>query len=184
MRLKQFLLFLGIFTVCYILFFIVYDYIKSLIISKSEIKNARNKINTDSYRNFANFYGIQSTAVKDKIMQIYLDYEEKDYIISKEASFYNISNIEYVMITLYLEYLKLINKKVINLKNDTIKVPSLKEQEIVRKYSIYLLEKKSIETITEAFGNTAQKDLLFLNNSLLMPGVRLIDSVLYYYGDL
>ena len=117
-------------------------------------------------------------------MQIYLDYEEKDYIISKEASFYNISNTEYVMITLYLEYLKLINKKVINLKNDTIKVPSLKEQEIVRKYSIYLLEKKSIETITEAFGNTAQNDLLFLNNSLLMPGVRLIDSVLYYYGDL
>ena len=167
MRLKQFLIFLVIFTICYILFFVVYDYIMSLIAWKKEQKHARMSVNNDDYRNFARFYGLVPEANKSLIMKIY----------------YNLSNVEYVVIILYLEYLDLINRETIYLNRDTISIPSFKDEELITKYIVYLHEKKPFEEITALSGLSTKNDLVYLDSVFLIPGVRFINSQLYYYGD-
>ena len=185
MRLKPFLIFLAIFTVCYIIFFIVYDFLVSFITTKSEIKKANKLINENDFQKFANFYGIQSTVSKDVIKQIYKYYnDEKDHTISSEAAYYKVSNIEYVVIILFLEYLDLLFEESVYLNSDRICTPSLQEEDIRKRYVVHLHEKKDLETIISVLGETAKNDLAFLDSIFLIPGVRFINSKLYYYGDL
>ena len=185
MRLKEFLIFLAIFTVCYILFFIVYDFLVSIITTKSEIKKANKLINESDFQKFANFYGIQSTVTKDIIKKIYKYYnDEIDHRISSEAAIYNISSMEYVVVILFLEYLDLLYEESIYLNNDKISQPSLQEEDIRKKYVVYLHEKKDLETITSIMGSNAKNDLAFLDSIFLIPGVRFVNANLYYCGDL
>ena len=185
MRLKQFLIFIGVFTVCYIIFFIVYDFLLSFITSKNEKKQANKLINKNDFQKFANFYGIQTTISKGVIKQIYKYYnDEKDHRISSEAAHFNVSNIEYIVVILFLEYLDLLFKESIYLKSDLISTPSLQEEDIRKRYVVHLHEKKDLEAIIAMVGDTAKNDLAFLDSIFLIPGVRFIDSKLYYYGDL
>lgn len=185
MRLKPFLIFLAIFTVCYIIFFIVYDFLVSFFTTKKEMKQANKLINKNDFQKFANFYGIQSSVTKDVIKQIYKYYnDEKDHRISSEAAYYKVSNMEYVIIILFLEYLDLLFEESVYLKSDMISTPSLQEDALRKKYVVYLHEKKDLETITSLLGDTARNDLAFLDSIFIIPGVRFINSKLYYYGDL
>ena len=185
MRLKPFLIFLGIFTICYIIFFVILDYIVSVIRNNREIRNVKSLINNGEYRKFANFYGVLPTAMDDDIMQIYINFnDEKDHVISKEAAYYHLSATEYAIIILYLEYLNLLYKEAIYLQKDVIKVPSFKEQELMRKYAVSLHEKRDLEFFKNTYGENAEKDLMSLDSVLLLPGVRFLNTKLYYYGDL
>jgi hypothetical protein len=183
MRLKQFLIFIVIFTVSYTLFFAVFDYIVSLIEWKKELKHARMSVNTDDYRNFARFYGLVPEANKSLIMKIYNHYDDRrEHKISLEAEHYNLSNVEYIVIILYLEYLDLLERETIYLNRDTISVPTYRDEEIFTKYIVYLHEKKSLEEMTNLIGFSTKADLTYLDSVFLIPGVRFINSQLYYYG--
>ena len=185
MRVKEFLIFIIIFTIVYILFFIIYDKL-SLNKSKSKVKKqAKEKISIDSYQTFANFYGITTiTASIETILHIYDDLLiDKNITISEEAKKYNLNNIEYVVIVIYLEYLGLIIKKNISLDFDIIKRLTILEQNMIQKYWPYFVNKASLEEITRNLGQNAINDIVIMNNNFLIPGVRLIDSKLFYVGD-
>lgn len=185
MRLKPFLIFIGIFTICYTLFFIVYDYIVSMIEWKKELRQARMSINQEDYQNFARFYGLVPVANRALLMKIYNEYsDQREHKISLEATHYGLSNVEYVVVILYLEYLRIIDRETVYLNRDVISVPSHKDQELMDRYVVYLYEKKDLETITVALGMGVKNDLTYLDSVFLIPGVRLLNGTLYYYGDL
>ena len=185
MRIKEFLMFIIVFTIVYILFFVIYDKL-SLNKSKGKIKKqAKEKITIEEYQKFANFYGITTISASiDTILKIYDTLLlNNDLTISTEAKKYNITNLEYVIIVLYLEYLELIIKKNISLDHDIIKKVSIVEQNMIQKYMPYFIKKASIEEITKSLGPNSINDIFIMNNSFLIPGVRLLDSKLYYVGD-
>lgn len=185
MRVKEFLIFIIIFTIVYILFFIIYDKL-SLKKSKSKVKKqAKEKISIDNYQTFANFYGITTVMASiETMLHIYDDLLiDKNITISEEAKKYNLNNIEYVVIVIYLEYLGLIIKKNISLDFDIIKRLTILEQNMIQKYWPYFVNKASLEEITRNLGQNAINDIVIMNNNFLIPGVRLIDSKLYYVGD-
>ena len=184
MRTKEFLIFIIIFTVVYIIFFIVFD----KIVSKRELKrvkeHAMSLINIEQYVKFASFYGIQATASLEVILRVYDDFVDgRDCIISQVAKTYNLTNLEFVVVYLYLEYLNLFNKKLISLEMDNMKRTTFVEQNMLQKYTTYFQEKQDLNTIINNMGKTALNDLNIMNNNFLMPGVRLIESKLYYVGD-
>ena len=184
MRLKEFLIFIGIFTVFYIIFFIVFDKLSIIKTKKEALKKAESLITVEQFNKFAAFYGFQATATLETILNVYKKFGDgRDCIISEEAKLLNLSNIEFVIIFLYLEYLGLINKKMISIEMDSIKKTTFVEQNIMQKYYTYLQDKQDLDTIVHSMGQNALNDLTNMNNNYLMPGVRMIDSKLYYVGD-
>ena len=184
MRMKEFIIFLVIFTIAYIVFFIVFDKLSAISTKKKTKKHALSLIKIEEYTKFASFYGIQTTTTINTLISIYEDQMKgKNCVISEKAKLYGLSNIEYVVVVLYLEYLKLMNKKMVSLEMDLIKNTSFQEQNMVQKYNTYFNEKKSYEEIITKMGQTAENDLIMMNKNFLMPGVRLINSKLYYVGD-
>lgn len=184
MRTKEFIIFIGIFTVCYIIFFIIFDKLSDIKTKKDAIKKAKSLITLEQYAKFASFYGVQATASIDTIIKIYNEFITcGDCLISEKAKSYGVTNLEFVVIILYIEYLSLINKRMISLEMDSIKKTSFVEQNMVQKYNTYFKEKKDYDSIIETMGNNAANDLATMNDTFLMPGIRLINSKLYYVGD-
>ncbi len=184
MRMKQFIILIVIFTILYIVFFIVFDKLMAKKDKNDARKKAMSLMSIEQYSKFASFYGIQATASMDIIMKIYDAFMiNHNCIISNEAKLYGVSNIEFVIIILYLEYLGLTNKKMISMEMDSIKQTTFVEQNIIQKYNTYFQEKHDFDTIIHNMGKNAVNDLSMMNRYYLMPGVRLIDSKLYYVGD-
>lgn len=184
MRTKEFIIFIVIFTVLYIAFFIVFDRVMDNKTKEKRQEYAKNLIKLEQYIKFANFYGIQTIANIETIMQIYTEFcDGKDCIISEKAKSYNLSNLEFVVIILYLEYLNLMNKKIISLEMDSMKKTTFVEQNMIQKYTTYFKDKRDFDFIITNMGKNTLNDLTNINNNLLMPGVRLIDSKLYYVED-
>ena len=184
MRTKEFTLFIIIFTIVYIVFFVVLDKILDKKAIKDARKHAESMINMEQYKKFASFYGLQATASQETILSIYDSFKTgRDCIISTEAQNYNLPNLEFVVVILYLEYLGLIIKKIIALDVDSMKKTTFVEQNMFQKYNTYFQEKTAIDSIIAAMGQNAMNDLSTMDKQFLMPGVRLIDSKLYYVGD-
>lgn len=184
MRKKEFIIFIIIFTILYIIFFLIYDKVSDNNGKKRLLKMAKSLINMDQYNKFACFYGIRPIAVEDLLIKIYFDYiDDKDCTISIAASSYNISNMEFVVIILYLEFLDLIPRRIISLNNDNIKKITFNDNNMIKKYNDYFKEKKSFDMIASGLGKMISDDLKYIDTYFLVPGVRIVDSVVYYVGD-
>ncbi len=185
MRLKEFIIFLFIFTICYILFFILWDR-KSLRDSiKKEKKRVIGLIEGNKFSKFAMFYGLQATLSNDVIFLIFQDIQQISRIkISFYSNKYGISSQEFVVLFLYFEFLSLISRKAISVHEDFIYPISIADQNLIHKYDVYFKEKDSFEVLTSKLGNGILKDISHLEYFLLVPGVRFIQSQLYYVGDI
>ena len=185
MRLNQYIIFLIIFTICYFSFFILIDKISTKSFEKKIIKNAFNLINLNTYKLFAAFYGITGAADLQKLQAIYLNYRNSSTIsIKDECKLYGLNDYEFCVVILYLEYLNLFPKKLINYTSSMITSVSFKDASLVDKYNLYFNQKYDYNTICSMGGYSSTADLAYLNNYFLIPGIRLINSVLYYVGDL
>ena len=75
MRLKEFLIVVGIFTVGYIIFFVIYDFFSLSLLFKGR-KKIQSNINYTDYKKFAAFYGLEKTvATEELIKKINSDYQ-------------------------------------------------------------------------------------------------------------
>ena len=184
MRLKQYLIFLVIFTIIYFIFFAFFDLISNKLAMKKYLKKARNSIVLNQYMNFASFYGVKGTVNEELIYNIFLNLRnDNDIIITNIANFYKIDRLEFVSIVLYLEYLKLLRSKKIVLDRDLITKSNYMDDNMVMKYVTLFDNKSSIDTIVSNSGKNSITDLTYLNDNFLIPGIRLIDSKIYYVGD-
>ena len=184
MRTKGFIIFIIIFTIVYFISLYIYDKLSVKLNNKKIMENASDLIDMNVFIKFANFYNLQVNVTKEIIVQIYMDVRQTESIkISFLGEKYKISNIEFVVIVLYLEYLKLIKSKNISLDNNFIKDMSYKEQNMVNKYSSYFNDKKDCDFIRQNVVGSSMDELNIISSSYLVPGVRMIDSKLYYVGD-
>ena len=166
MRLKEFIIFIVIFTACYILFFFLYDRIKK----SSENKNQKKKIDAimdaNQYLLFAQFYGLSNGISMELLHKIYEDVQrQRDFNISTMSRMYQISPYEYVVALLYLEYNHLIDIKNISLMNDRIQPISSSDQEYIIKYGTYFYNKNDYSSIVREQGEKANQDLKNIQNS-------------------
>lgn len=185
MRLKEFIIFIIIFTICYFTAFALYDYFSNKkALAKYNEKN-NSAIILNKYLKFANFYGINTSISEDIINSIHLEIRNLFNInlnVLKEK--YNLSIDEIIVIILFLEYLGLIPKRIISKEENMTYAISTHEENMLQKYSLFLASKFDYETITQRVGLNSDKELSYLDSKLLMPGIKLIDEKLYYVGDL
>ena len=184
MRVKEFLIFIIIFTICYIIFFIIYDKVVSKNNSNRLYKYVSSLIDINKYLSFARCYGINGTVDKDKIIKIYNDIKNKDkIIISDTAKSNNISINEFIVIIVYLEYLKIISQKNIYLEGNIINTINSRDSMITQKYLEFFNNKCNLGDITNKMGRNSINDIYYINSNYLVPGVRLIDSNIIYVED-
>ena len=184
MRLKEFIIFIVIFTVCYIVFFVVFDIIKNKRAMKRQKELAISLIQNNNYLLFANFYGIHGTASNELIFSILNGFHNSNVnTISVLASNYHVSNYEFVVIVLYLEYLKLIPVKNISIVENCLRSMSFADQNIVLRYIHFFDDKKSFNDISSSLGGNVINDLYYIDKQFLVPGVRYNDSKIFYVGD-
>ena len=182
MRLKEFIIFIIIFTIVYILFFVILDYINNKKDDPNKLLRA--ELNINNYYNFALFYGIKSNINIDIIINIYnLMNNSNNIKISYIANQYNISNLEVVVIVLYLEYLNFLREKTINMNNDVISNFSMNDKTMFDKYISFIRNKTDYQTIVNSVGSQAVDELNYINNYFVIEGVRIFDKKIYYAGD-
>ena len=182
MRLKPFIIFLVIFTIIYILFFILIDYIASSK-AKKRLEEKMNKVlNVNEYYKFINFYGMQSTITNELLTSFYNDVKKSTgIIISAYKQKYNLSLYEIVVLMLYFEYYNIIPRYNINVKEELVTTADSNDRQLMFRYESLFLEKKNYNEIVEKYGVMAPKDLAYIDERCLVPGVRIINQVIYYY---
>ena len=104
--------------------------------------------------------------------------------ISELSQKLNITNNELVIVLLFLEYLEISPVRNINLQGDITTPLTSIDQTLVNKYAFYIDNKNSINTLRQKLGDSVDNDLYYLDSRFLFPGVRVINSVIYYVGDL
>ena len=185
MRTKEFIIFLVIFTVVYIVFFVALDKMSASLLQQKIKRRAFSLINVSSFILFAQFYGLNGTADKNILDSIYLSYKDEQKIpLSSAAQMYNITPFEFAVIYLYMEYINVFNKKMINFDAGMICPISFDDFPIITKYESYFHNHADFRSIYSAVGETARQNLSYLDHRFLVPGVRFIDDVLYYVGDI
>lgn len=185
MRLKDFLICVAIFTVIYIIFFKIYDFITLKLLIRKKKKIAYKKIQNNSYHTFALFYGLNSNMDKDNIKRIYDMYKNESTLkISEVSKKLNVSNNELVIILLYLEYLGISPVRNIYLQGDCTTPLTSIDQTLVNKYTHYLENKNDFNTIKQSIGVSTSNDLYYIDSRFIFPGVRFINSIIYYVGDI
>ena len=185
MRLKEFVIFIIIFTILYITFFIIFD----KVVLKRQIKRERSRVlslmNEKKYYTFACFYGVQKTLSRDLLLTIYDDIHTlKSFKLSDYSEKYQISVYELIIVILYFEYFQLIERKNIGYQENIINNADYKDQGLVYKYGTLFLDKLSYSDIINKIGNVASAELSYLQERFLVPGVRIMNSTIYYVGDL
>lgn len=184
MRIKEFGILLLVFTVLYALLWIVYDLVTKAKSNKELLNKAISSITNEKYIKFASFYGITATANSDIILTIFKKVKDSSFLtISSEAALYNISNIEYCIIIVYLEYLGLISGMKIQFDLDNIRKMNYMEEILLEKYKVFFDIKENYNDIISAVGGKADKDLAIIDKYYLVPGIRIINSIIYYVGD-
>lgn len=179
---KEFLIFIGVFTVCYIAFWAIYDKL-SVIILKNKVKNrAFSLINYDSYLSFAQFYGINGTANLSTLQNIYLNYKDDEKIVLASASQqFGVTPIEFAVIYLYFEYINVFYKKMINLETGVISSMTFDDLSMINKYQTFFQTKTDYQKLFSIFGDAAHQNLTYIDHNFLVPGVRFINDILYYF---
>ena len=185
MRLRSFIIVVIIFTVLYTIF--CYFYNKKYDKQKQDnfISHALSMINIEMYNKFASFYGVTPTVDANTIFNIYTKYYDYgSLVISKEASIYNITSIEFIIIILYLEYNGLL-KNIMKVSADIDNMRKLDNLEIVmvQKYYELFAKKYDFNSIVDKFGLNCSHELSLVDRYYMAPGIRIIDSKIYYVGD-
>ncbi len=185
MRLKEFIIFIIIFTIIYVLFFIIYDHFankKSILNGEEEKKKL---MDVNRLIKFAKFYQVSITINNDLLSSICNELTNNyDISLSSFSDKYNISSSELVIIILYLEYIGIIKKRCILTDKDCTTALKESDYNLDLKYSLYISNKLDYDTIISRAGLNSSNELEYLNKHFLMPGVILIDAKMYYVGDL
>lgn len=184
MRFKGFVIFIGIFSILYTIFCHFYDKFYDKKDNENQILKAQSIINIDVFKKFAAFYGINASVNKEIILDIFKNYKNiTNYSISSESSKYKISSLEFVIVLLYLEYFGLMNVVKISFQDDRVtKTNSLEEVKLQRYYDFFA-KKADYKTITNSVGLNSDNELVNINKYFLAPGIRIVDSKIFYVGD-
>lgn len=185
MRLKEFIIFIIIFTVIYFLGFWIYDYISNKKALKKSEETKEKLLTKEKFKIFCNFYNVNTDISSEIIKAVYANAKANLTLsFTKLVELYNISKDEAILIILFLEYLGFINKRVILIDKDTTSLLTEYDNSLITKYALYLNNKFDYNTIIQRAGLNSDKELEYLNNKFLFPGVRIINSTIYYIGDL
>ena len=184
MRLKEFIIFIIFFTVVYILFFIILDYFLDKKAKEKAVQNESDLLDIEQYKRFAAFYGITPTISKE-IMESIQKVLVVNIVInlSEFANSYGISTDELIVLILFLEYIGMIKKRVIDKEKDCTLALSDREEGIIVNYSLILSSKATYEEIVGKMGFYAPNELEFLNSKMLIPGIKIENSKIDYFGD-
>lgn len=184
MRLKGFIIFIIIFTIVYFVGFYIYDRFASKKATEKINKEAKNTIDLDKYRIFCSFYNITPSVDKNVLeaLQTSLNLTLNNDL-NQLASTYSISINELIVIVLFFEYLGIIKMRKILTENNCCVPLKSNDESLLLKYSLVLSNKFDYDTITKRIGLNSDKELLYMSNNYLMPGIILKDKILYYVGD-
>ena len=181
MRLKEFLIFIAGFTVLYITFFVIYDAIQRKRENGRVNNRFQNVMDGERFFRFAQFYGVGTRLSSEQLNAIYESLKNAgEYSISIYAKQLQISPYEMIVIILYFEYFLLLDKKAISMKEDIVRHMNATDQGYLFKYGPYFIDKKPIEQIKAQLGEGSLKELEYIQEYFLYPGVRLWDSKIYY----
>lgn len=181
MRFKEYLICVIVFTILYILFFVIFD----ATVRKKEKgrvdKRFRLVMDGERFFRFAQFYGVNTRLSSDQLAVIYDKMKKSgDFVISLFAKDIQLSPYEVVVITLYFEYFLLLDKKNISLESDLVRTLNVADQGYLFKYGPLFLEKCSMEQILQKEGEIANKEIKYMQDNFLTPGIRLWENTLYY----
>lgn len=182
MRLKGFILFIIIFTICYIVFFILYDRFNDKRNSADKI--LLKELDINKFYNFSKFYSINTTIDINTILRIYNLMIDTDNIkLSYIANQVNVSIDEVIIVVLYLEYLNYLSEKTICRDKDMITDFTPNDKALFDKYIVHFRNKSDLDTIKANCGPNAFEELFYINNYYIAEGVRIVDNKIYYAGD-
>lgn len=174
------------FTILYIVFFIVYDAIQAKREKKLLERKIASFMDTNRFSKFAKFYGLAPITVTNELLSIiYKDINNINNIPMKEYSEkYHLSLHEFIITILYFEYCYLIGGKNISIEENSIHSMNYSDQGLILRYGPLFSDKNNYTQIIEKMGNQAVSDLNYFNEHFLIPGVRILNSTVYYVGDI
>ena len=184
MRLKEFIIFLIIFTICYFLFFYFYDVFTNKKALEKNEKDTKTLIDLDKYYIFSSFYGIDSHITGSIINLLYFELKQSLNNNLEELSLkYSISIEEVIVVIMFLEYSGVIMKRKIIGGNNCVSLNN-NDETLILKYSLLFANKSDYETIVKEMGITTLKELNYMSEHYLIPGIIFKDSTLTYVGDI
>lgn len=184
MRLKEFIIFLVIFTILYFVCFYIYDRFKNKKDLKKRSKDIEDLINIENYKRFAKFYQLEIKADISNVFGIFNDVKDNFSISLKELSEkYNLSINEVIITILFLEYYSLVSKRKISIEKEMTFKVSEDDRALLLKFSLLISNKFDYRTVIEKAGFNSDKELKYLYDNYLLPGVILKDDTLVYLGD-
>ncbi len=185
MRLKEFIIFIIIFTIIYVLFFKIYDHFANKKAIERGKLQEENLFSLDKFNKFATFYGITSSITLGSLRNLAFDLKNNLIInLTPIAEKNNISKDELIIAILYLEYTGLIKKRSIIYENDVTAPINEAEQSALVKYSLYFSNKYDYHSIVQNVGLNADKEIDYLYRRYLLPGVKIDNSIISYVGDI
>ena len=184
MRLKEFIIFIIIFTIIYFLAFYIYDQIKNKKAVQKKNEESIEAVNLAEYIKFALFYGLNSM-IDENLFKMMFNFLHDNVVINLQdtANAYQISIDEIVILILFLEYKDAITKRcILKEKNCTTRLTD-NEDGLCVKYSIWFYNKNDYNTILQKAGFAGQNEISELQSKNLIPGIIIKDNQIYYYGD-
>ena len=181
MRLKEFIIFIVIFTIIYIAAFVIYDYFSDKKSNKNSSEKKDSIFSYDSFLAFAKFYGIVPNTNIETIKAIQTELANNFNItLSDYSAKYSLQPVELVVIILFLEYYDFIKKRSIVTSRNCTEEFNAKDSDISLKYSLYLSNKFDYNTIVQRAGLNSEEELQYLDANFLVPGVRIVEKNIYY----
>ena len=143
-------------------------------------------MNVEKFCKFAKFYGLETITVScEMLFSIYQDVSKDNTIsIYEYTEKYHLSIHEFVICIVYFEYCYLIGAKNISVEEGMIRPLDYTDQGLLLRYGVFFTNKNSYAQILEQLGNQAIHDLEYFNERFLIPGVRILNSNIYYVGDI
>ena len=185
MRLKEFIIFIIIFTIVYCLFFYVYDILVSKKANKTRKQDIDNIISINRYAKFCAFYNIKPMIDQILLKNLYFSFDKVINVDLKAlAETYGLDINELVVVVLFFEYLGVIKMRKILAETGWCVPLDDSDEALSLKYSLFLSNKYDYDTIVKRTGINSDKELLYMNNNFLIPGAILNNGTLSYVGDL
>ncbi len=185
MRLKEFIIFIIIFTIIYFLSFAIYDYFQNKKDIKKASSNKEELINSNSYKKFASFYQITSNIEEQVLKNIATTIQNNYYInLSSFSNEWNITVNELIIVILFLEYIGIIKKRGISYDSNSTFPLNDNDESLIVKYSLYFSNKMEFNEIIRNAGFNSTKELEYLYSKFLLPGIIIDNNSIYYVGDL
>jgi len=186
MRIKEFIIFIIIFTILYVSFFVVFDIIRNKKEKEKEANRLDSLFNGDKFLSFLRFYGVENNSITNELLKtIYQDIRMVSNIpISTTSEKYQVSAYEFIVVILYFEYFQLIGRKNVSFESNIIRPIDYMDQQLIMRYGTFFLDKQNYSQIVSVMGMNAVQELDFFEKHFLSPGVRIINSTIYYVGGI